>query len=169
MVNRLAAGFNVGHWELDQAVERLAAEAKELRSCLREARRALARYEAVELRAAAPGVAGVRLVVCNLAECSLKDMRELARQLVSEPGVVALLGVGGQKAQFCFARSSDVEIDIVPLVRGAVEKLGGGRGGGRPDFAQGGGPLGDTRQIDVALDWALQKLQCQLEGAKEEL
>lgn len=166
MVNRLAAGFNVGHWELDQAVERLGAEARELRSHLRRAGRAMARYRAEELRAAAPTIGGVRLVIHNLTEESVLDMRELGRQLVSMPGTVALLGVGDQKARFCFARSPDVEIDMVPFVRDAAEILGSRGGGGKPDFGQGGGPLADAQQLDGVLERVAQKLRGQLERAE---
>jgi alanyl-tRNA synthetase len=173
-VNRLAAGFNVGHWELDQAVKRLEAEAQDLRSRLRGAERALSKYTAAELRASAPSVAGVRLVVHHVPEQAQKNMRELARQLVSEPGVVALLGAGNKdqpgagKAQFCFARSPDVEVDMVPLVRGATETLGGRGGGGRPEFAQGGGPLADAQQLNAALEWAAQRLGQQLQKTRDE-
>jgi alanyl-tRNA synthetase len=174
MVNRLAAGFNVGHWELDQAVERLEAQAKDLRLRLRGAERALSKYTAAELRASAPNVAGVRLIVHHMPEHPQKNMRELARQLVSEPGVVALLGAGNKgqpaagKAQFCFARSPDVEVNLVPLVRGATEMLGGRGGGGKPDFAQGGGPLEDAQQLDAALEWAAQRLGQQLQHTRDE-
>jgi len=163
MVNRLAAGFNVGHWELDQAIERLTAEAKDLRSRLREAGRTLTKYKAAELRAAAPQVAQVRLVVYNLTADTLTDMRGLARELVSEPGVAALLGTGREKAQFCFARSSDVAVDMVALVRTIAERLGSRGGGGKPDFAQGGGPLENPQQLDAVLDGAAQQLCGQLE------
>ncbi|MGD9100527.1 MAG: DHHA1 domain-containing protein, partial [Anaerolineae bacterium] len=171
---RLAAGFNVGHWELDQAVERLEAQAKDLRLRLRGAERALSKYTAAELRASAPNVAGVRLIVHHMPEHPQKNMRELARQLVSEPGVVALLGAGNKgqpaagKAQFCFARSPDVEVNLVPLVRGATEMLGGRGGGGKPDFAQGGGPLEDAQQLDAALEWAAQRLGQQLQHTRDE-
>jgi len=162
MVNSLAAGFNVGHWELDQAVERLTAEIKELRAGLRRAGRELARFEAEELRSTAPSIAGVRLVVRKLGEQPVMELRELARQLVSRPGVVALLGAGDQKAQFCFARSSDVEIDMVPLVQDIAQMLGSRGGGGKPDFAQGGGLLTDVQQLDTALEAAAQTVRAQL-------
>ena len=163
MVNRLAAGFNVGHWELDQAIERFTAEAKDLRSRLRELERTLTQSKAAELRAAAPHVAQVRLVVYNLTADTLTDMRGLARELVSEPGVVTLLGTGTQKAQFCFARSPDVDVDMVALVRTIAERLGSRGGGGKPDFAQGGGPLENPQQLDAVLDGAAQQLCGQLE------
>jgi alanyl-tRNA synthetase len=168
MVNHLAAGFNVGHWELDQAVKRLKVQAKDLRSRLREAGRELAAYRAAELRAAAPHVAGVRLIALNLTEEPVLGMRELARQLVSESGVVALLGLadgaGDLKAQLCFARSSDVAIDMVALVRDAGTARGsqGVSGGGPADFAQGGGPLADVQQLDAILERATRKLCQQL-------
>jgi alanyl-tRNA synthetase len=177
MVQHVAAGFNVGHWELDQAVERLKAEVKDTRSRLRQAERTLSRYEAAEWRATAPNVAGVRLVVRNLAGRSSADMRALAQQLVSEPGVVALLGLAvgtpssdgnDQKAQFCFARSSDVQVDMASLVRDTAETLGARRGGGKPDFAQGGGPLTHKEQMDDVLDWAAQKLGQQLTESRVE-
>ena len=163
LVNHLAAGFSVGHWELDQAVERLGTEVKELRSRLRQAGRVLAGYEAERLRATAPSLAGVRLVVHNLNEEPLVELRELARHVVSQPGVVALLGVGDRKAQFCFARSSDVEIDMVSLVRETAEMLGSRGGGGKPDFAQAGGPLINARQLDDALQGAAQSVRTRLE------
>jgi alanyl-tRNA synthetase len=162
LVNYLAAGFNVGHWELDQAVERLESDVKELRSRLRQAGRLLAGYVADELRRTAPNVAGPRLIVRNLTEDALVDMRELARQLVSAPGIVALLGIGDQKAQLCFARSPDVDIDMIPLVRAAAETLGSRGGGGKPDFAQGGGQLGDAQELDAVLEWAAQEVRKQL-------
>jgi alanyl-tRNA synthetase len=166
MVNHLAAGFNVGHWELDQAMARQTAEVKELRSRLRAAERALVEYEAQKLRVSAADVAGVRLVVHHLAADDPINMRELARQLVSEPGVVALLGVGDRKAQLCFARSDDIEIDMVPLVRSTAETLGSRGGGGQPDFAQGGGPLADDQQLNAVLEWTAENVRAQLERAK---
>jgi len=158
MIQRVAAGFNVGYWELDQAVERLRTEAQDLRSRLREAGRSLTRYAAIELLAMTPAEVGMRQVVHSLADGALVDMRELARQLVTEPGVVALLGSSdGLKAHLCFARSPDVALDLLPLMRETAQALGG-RGGGQPDLAQGGGVLADREQLEAVLEQAARKL-----------
>jgi alanyl-tRNA synthetase len=166
MVNRLSAGFNVRHWELDQAVERLTAENKELRSQLRQAGRALSKYRAKELLEDALTVAGVRLVSYDLTAELQGDLRELARQLVSEPAVVAILGRGDQKVNLCFARSPDVDVDMVPLVRETAGRLGSRGGGGKPDFAQGGGTLEKKQQLDDVLEWAALKVCQQLTRAE---
>jgi alanyl-tRNA synthetase len=165
IIHRVAAGFNVGYWELDQTVDRLVAEAKELRAHLRTAGRSLAEYRAQELREGASDFHGVRVVVHNATEEPHFDIRELARKLVLEPAVVALLGSGREKARFCFARSSDLAIDMVPIVQDAATALGARGAGGAPDFAQGGGPLNNARHLDVTLERAADKVRQQLERA----
>jgi alanyl-tRNA synthetase len=50
------------------------------------------------------------------------------------------------------------------LIRQACERVGG-RGGGRPEFAQGGGPRGD--QVAAALDWAYQAVAREMQGSQQ--
>jgi alanyl-tRNA synthetase len=59
-------------------------------------------------------------------------------------GVVALVAVNDGKAAVVVSVSEDLtgRIDAVDLVRQGVAALGGKGGGGRADFAQGGGPDG---------------------------
>ena len=52
-------------------------------------------------------------------------------------------------ARIVVARSADVNLDSSRLVKAACEILGG-KGGGTPDFAQGGGPKVD--EIERALE-----------------
>ena len=59
--------------------------------------------------------------------------------IVSEPGFVAVLIGGGTPAPVVMARSGDVAIDAGAWMRHATATLGG-RGGGRPELAQGGIP-----------------------------
>jgi hypothetical protein len=57
-----------------------------------------------------------------------------------------------------FARSTDLSLDLVPLLRGAIERTGGKGGGGRPDFCQGGGPPASEAHIRMAIEWAAGQL-----------
>lgn len=66
-------------------------------------------------------------------------LKELVSKLIEHPGVIALMGAsnGGQKL-YVFGRSVDVNANMGALLRDAARPLGG-KGGGKPDFAQGGG------------------------------
>ena len=85
---------------------------------------------------ALPG--GVRLT-SGFVDADAGAMRELASKLVEKERVVALLGVrNGASCAFVFGRSQDLTLDMGALLRTAA-KVFGGKGGGKPDFAQGGG------------------------------
>ena len=83
-----------------------------------------------------------------------KDLRGMADALKKElgSGVVALVSVADGKASLVVAVTDDLtkRISSVDLVRAGAAALGGKGGGGRPEFAQAGGPEGDKGQ--VALD-----------------
>ncbi|MDX1535136.1 MAG: DHHA1 domain-containing protein, partial [Thermoplasmata archaeon] len=109
------------------------------------------RVERVERRTLAQQVVGmlegaetlgeIRLVVAE-REGSARDLIGLARQLLSEPGVVAILGAKDESASILIGRSEDVSLDAMAAIEDAASTLGG-RGGGKPDLAQGGGPRTD--------------------------
>jgi alanyl-tRNA synthetase len=153
-VNQLAAEFTVGTWELDQAVARLQEENKAVRSELRAAQSELMGYEAARLAQEAPEQAGVRVIRAAFPERDVKDLRTLAATLVGDPGVVVLFGSAGEKAQLIFARSEDVPVDMSDVLTQALSILGSDRGGGRPDFAQGGGVSADADLMESALSQA---------------
>ena len=81
-------------------------------------------------------------MIARMLDGDANLIKDAASQLIRRPGVVALLGarVEGERAVFVFARSSDVDIHMGRLLSDAAKSLGG-KGGGRPDFAQGGGPV----------------------------
>lgn len=67
------------------------------------------------------------------------SLKHLALALIAHPNTIALLGSrDGDTARLVFARSPDATGDMNVLMRTACETIGG-RGGGRPDMAQGGG------------------------------
>lgn len=79
-------------------------------------------------------------VVCETVEGDMALLREVASHLIERPGLIVLLGTNaGEKSVFVFARSEDVNIHMGQLLSMSAKPLGG-KGGGKPDFAQGGGP-----------------------------
>jgi alanyl-tRNA synthetase len=159
LVMGLAQEFTVGHWELDDMVHRLADDLKETRRELRRTRDALLDAEATALWYQATTVGDMKVVRVDLPGRTPDDLKHLAQRLIDHPQTVVLLAAGGevgQKGFLTFARSPDLDLHMGTLVRQACEVIGG-RGGGRPEFAQGGGPDGD--RVGQALDAALESLQ----------
>jgi alanyl-tRNA synthetase len=157
MVNRLTNMLTVGHWELDQAVERLQAEAKELRHDLRGARKRLLSAEARELVEGAVGHDPYRVVWRVWERRDPGELRALAQELMQRPGVVALLVSVGERTHLCFARAEGITLDVAALLQEACAQLGG-KGGGRPHLAQGSGPAADVARVETALASLLSSL-----------
>src|SRR5688572_14389620 len=68
-----------------------------------------------------------------------ESLKHLALALITHNNVIALLGSRDQgTARLIFARSADASGDMNALMKQACEMLDG-RGGGKPDMAQGGG------------------------------
>ena len=59
---------------------------------------------------------------------------------------MVLLADEGDQLRVVFARSADVAIDVAALLKKTLERFGG-RGGGRPNLAQGGGLTGSAEEI----------------------
>ena len=143
LLQALVGHFTTGEDELLQAAQRLTEEAKEARRALRAAQEALIAAEAGRLYAEAQEVSGLRIVTALFGpdDWDAAAVKTLATRLAGRPGCVALLGWAGDKSQLTFTRAAGVSADVSALMRLACERIGG-RGGGRPDWAQGGGPAG---------------------------
>src|SRR5215207_1221362 len=151
-----AALFSVGRDEAAEAAARLQEEHKQLQRRLRAAEETAARAEARELyeeAVSASGGDGAPVVVARaFEERDAESLRRLASALAAHARAVALLGsVEGGAARLVFARGSEAPGDMNALMREACQTLGG-RGGGRPDLAQGGGQ--HAERLAGALDAA---------------
>jgi alanyl-tRNA synthetase len=147
----LALRLSVGHWELAEAVSRLEGENKALRKERDDLCDELLSSEAAALLAGAEERAGVRVVRRAFSGREAKSVRALASRLAEGESCLALLGSAGEKATLVFARSGDLALDVRPLLDAACAVVGG-RGGGQPGFAQGGGP--QVERLDEALEAA---------------
>ena len=155
MINRLTTVLTVGHWELDQAVERLQVEAKQLRQGLRKARKRLLEVEAGELAAVAQaglsaGHKPYRVVSRVWERREPDELRALAQELAQLPDAVALLASAGGRTDLCFARGEGVDLDVAALLKEACAQLGG-KGGGRSHLAQGSAPAASVAHVDAVL------------------
>ena len=78
-------------------------------------------------------------LIARFIEADAALLRDAASKLIEQPGTIALLGaMNGDQAIYVFGRSADVARNMGELLRNSARPLGG-KGGGRPDFAQGGG------------------------------
>ena len=151
ILTQVASSFSTGYNELEQAVIKMQAESKDLRKKISDLENRLMPYEADELDAQAERRGEFRLVASVWNERDAASLRALAKKLVAKPKTVALLASSGKQPMFVFARSSDLALDLVPLLRGAIECIGGKGGGGKPDFCQGGGPAASEPQVRAAI------------------
>ena len=80
-----------------------------------------------------------RLITKIFEQRDAESLKHLALALIAHPHVIALLASRDKEAaRLVFARSADETCDMNLLMREACVMLEG-RGGGKPDLAQGGG------------------------------
>jgi alanyl-tRNA synthetase len=147
----LAQRFTTGERDVPALVARLAAERPGLERRIRDLEVELARRRAGELVAAAEQSAaggGYRLVR-HMSESGLEAVRALAGAVAAQGRAVALIGcMAGGRPRLVAAAAADLEIDLGPIVREAAAVIGG-RGGGKPLFAEAGGE--DAARLGEAL------------------
>ena len=137
----LARRMSTNPGELPAAFDRIAQEAKELRRDRSELIRRLAAHEAAGV-VASPGER-FDLVVLDLGAREAEEALAFSQALRHRPRVAVLLAWKDREgARVLACRSGDLDLDVRPAVAAACAVLGG-RGGGRPDSAQGGGPRVD--------------------------
>ena len=146
------AALRVRPDELGAAVQKLQDDTKALRKELEDERKRAALAAAGDMLSGAREVGGIKVLAAESDD--VKGMREQADKLRDQLGSgVVVLGArpGGKKAILLVAVTQDLvgRLHAGKLVGKLAEKVGG-RGGGRPDFAQAGGP--DAGALPQALD-----------------
>jgi alanyl-tRNA synthetase len=138
---RAVAGlFSAGRAEAPELAAHMIEENKQLHRRVRNLEEIAARVEAEDLLLRATTTPdNVRIVNEVFDNRDAESLKQLAMALISHSHSVALLGSRDKEtARLVFARSADASGDMNALMRDACTLLDG-RGGGKPDLAQGGG------------------------------
>lgn len=122
-----------------ESVERVQSQLKQMQNELESLRGVVLGVEAEKLAAAAEEVGEFRLVTALFENRPASELRSLADRLRKEAGIVALLAsFDGEKLSLVAACAEGVDIDARELLNNHLAPIGG-RGGGSPKLAQGGG------------------------------
>lgn len=131
--------------ELPAAIERLQADSKDSKRQLKDLRTRLAAFESAALvdRAETLGAVsgesgGVRAVIAAIDGFDPAALKELAVAIASRSGHVAALFNSVAPLAVVVARASDAPVDCASVLKRLIARFGG-KGGGRPELAQGGG------------------------------
>ncbi len=138
--------------DLATKVEQLVERTRTLERELGVLRRKLASGGGRDILQEAQIVNGIKVLAARLDGADAKSLRDMADQLKSKlgSGVVVLGAVEGDKVFLVASVTPDLagRLKAGEIIK-PVAALVGGRGGGRPDFAQAGGTKPD--QVDAAL------------------
>lgn len=144
LVSRLASGFKLPATEIEARLDSDLAKIKSLEKKLSEIKLSQLRTQIPQLLAEAEQYARVRLVTAEFQDTDSDSLRALAADLISEingAALVTLVGITDGKATLMVAASMQAQQLGVKAgdVARALSKILGGGGGGKADFAQGGG------------------------------
>ncbi|MDO8477478.1 MAG: alanine--tRNA ligase [Candidatus Rokubacteria bacterium] len=138
--------------ELPRRLQKLLDEQKQLEKQVQQLEARLAKNRAQELALAAKTVAGVTVLAARIDGLDAEGLRSVVDTLRERmgPGVICLGSLMDGKVALVASVSKDLtkRIQAGKLVQ-EVAPLVGGKGGGRPDLAQGGGT--DASRLDEAL------------------
>jgi alanyl-tRNA synthetase len=130
--------------ELPASIERLQADAKDQKRSLAALQGELARYRAEELAAGAeevwlkPDTTEACRLVARAIDADANGLKALATAITARPGHLVVFVSSSTPALAVVARSADVSVPAQQVLAALIEQFGG-RGGGRPEIAQGGG------------------------------
>jgi len=156
-LRELASILKIKPEEMTEKVVALQDEKKKLEKQLAEAKKQLAMGGSggtgTSAEAHLETIGNVTLASRQFGELDAKSLRDLAVGMQQKyPNAVSVLFASSEgKASIIVAVGKELagKVDAPTLVRAAAIAVGGQGGGGRPDFAQAGGPEGD--KLDAAL------------------
>jgi len=162
-LGRVAELVKGGRDDAADKVQQLVERVRKLEKDLEQLKGKLANSQGSDLAAQAVEVAGIKILAANLEGADPKSLRDTVDQLKNKLGsaAVILAAVQGDKISLVAGVTKDAT-DRIPageLLKQVAEQVGG-KGGGRPDMAQGGGtnPAALAAALASVVGWAKTRL-----------
>jgi alanyl-tRNA synthetase len=150
-LHTLATNLGTPLPELEKRIEGMLAQHKELEKALKSAQQREAAGRAKDLIANAETINGIPAIIANLGALDADAAVALAEALKgSFPGVVILGTAGGGSVALIASvgKEHQAKVQAGKIIQ-TIAPIVGGKGGGKPDFARGGGK--DASKLDEAL------------------
>ena len=135
--------------DLPDAIAKLQSEQKAQQRVIRSLRERLSTHEAATLAAQMVQVGRLSVLVTTVSDSDAAGLKRLAAELTMRPARLVALFSETQPALVVMACAEDVTFDARTAL-GELIRLFGGRGGGKPNFVQGGGLAGEVSDLLVA-------------------
>ncbi len=164
IVVELSTQLTTGSTELNTAVMRLQDENKELRRQAKKQQAALSQLEASHLLSQGTQIGSAILVKAVFSDRDPGQMRALGSQLTRQEGVIALMGLAGDKTHLIFCKAPGTPGNMKSLLNNALSKLGSQSGGGSEVFAQGVGPSADLVHVQRVIEDTEKQLLEEIDG-----
>ena len=152
LLRRLAEQLKSPVGELPARVEKLLEERRAAEQEIERLRREKRGAASADLTAGAEQIGNVRVVATKVEGADPKELRNMVDELRAKlgSGLVLLAAQSDGRVTLAAGVTPDLaKIFHAGQLIGAVSSVVGGKGGGRPDFAQGGGP--EVDKVDAAL------------------
>jgi alanyl-tRNA synthetase len=154
LMSQLAQVLKTDKSSIDEKLEQLINRAKQQDKEIEQLKNKLSSSQSADLLDNLQTINGISLLVAKVEASDVKALRNLNDQLKSRltSGILVLAAEINGKISLIVSVTKDlVDRFHAGKLMQELAKLLGGKGGGRPDMAQGGGT--DIAQLDSALNW----------------
>ena len=163
-LNKISSIIKANPDNVEEKTTQLIQRARQLEKELDALKSKLASSAGSDLASSAQDISGIKVLAAQLEGADSKSLRDTVDQLKNKLGTAAIIlsSVDGDKITLIAGVTKDAtdKIRAGDLVAHVASQVGG-KGGGRPDMAQGGGnqPENLNTALDSVNDWISSKLE----------
>lgn len=152
-IDNIAAKLKISQSDIGARIERLISNQKDMEKEIERLKFQLASSETSDSIKQAREISGIKVIATKIPEMDSNSIKALASNLKDKlgTGIIILASAGSEKVSFAVMVSDDLiktGRNAGKIAKAFASKIGGS-GGGKPDFAQGGGK--DTSNLDSTL------------------